>query len=597
MEIYGMVYLLTFIKLNTPDYYYIGKTTQPIKKRINDHLYRAWELNKDGNFKNTFRVVREFRKYGIKDKKNDIIWDENHLNIKIAKNYLKVKIIDSAESEEELINKEKKYILEYHSYEYFPDSRGFNGTLGGDGNSSGVFSGENSPIAQLTNYQAKQVRLLNRDTSLTYGELANLFECSLGCIHHIVWDNTYKDALINESDVIDEEFAHWINYAPLSRRKSKYFYSYDLRESVIENRVQMWTSNVKCATELGEGVTGQKISYALGGNRGIVANHFAFVYDENKYDFEEKQLPRLQKQHNKRFRSFSAYDVKTGKYIDTFNCMGTCLKELQLKKNSPVYRCLKDIFTHSGEFIFIYDDRFTLDLLKEKIELANPRLFYMFNFEGTQIGDTWTILKKCADMFRIDATSISRCLKFHKPYKDKYIFLYVDEYNKELLNSIIGNINNKERYLLFNLEGESLGISNSQFDLYHNKKIHTVSYALKTKKYYIPSKDLIIIPESQYNLQLLMTIINKVKLEKNKYTESRTNSNKKILIYSKDKLVGELPNARAALQSGIIPLHAAYRVPRRKNKIYKNELIIIYEKDATPSVLMALRKKLEGGKP
>ena len=72
----------------------------------------------------------------------------------------------------------------------------------------------------------------------------------------------------------------------------------------------MWTSNVKCATELGEGVTGQKISYALGGKRGIVANHFAFVYDENKYDFEEKHLPLLQEQHNKRFRSFSAYDVK-----------------------------------------------------------------------------------------------------------------------------------------------------------------------------------------------------------------------------------------------------------------------------------------------
>ena len=82
------------------------------------------------------------------------------------------------------------------------------------------------------------------------------------------------------------------------------------------------------------------------------------------------------------------------------------------------------------------------------------------------------------------------------------------------MNSIIGNINNKERYLLFNLEGESLGISNSQFDLYHNQKIHTVSYALKTKKYYIPSKGLIIIPESEYDLQLLMTIINKAKLEK-----------------------------------------------------------------------------------
>lgn len=137
-----------------------------------------------------------------------------------------------------------------------------------------------------------------------------------------------------------------------------------------------------------------------------------------------------------------------------------------------------------------------------------------------------------------------------------------------------------------------MGISESQYDLYHNKKIFTTSYALKKKNYYIPSKGLIVIPESVFSFKTLNLLLKKAEIEYAKYIQSRTISNKKILIYSKDCLLLELPNARAALESDIIPLHAAYRVPRRENKIYKN-LIIIFEEDATPSVLMKLRKKLE----
>jgi len=94
-----------------------------------------------------------------------------------------------------------------------------------------------------------------------------------------------------------------------------------------------------------------------------------------------------------------------------------------------------------------------------------------------------------------------------------------------------------------------------------------------------------------------MTIINKAKLEKDKYTENQTNSKKKILIYSKDKLVANYPMLKQLCKVVLYhyTLHIEYL--EEKIKIYKNELIIIYEKDATPSVLMELRKKLEGGKP
>lgn len=131
---------------------------------------------------------------------------------------------------------------------------------------------------------------------------------------------------------------------------------------------------------------------------------------------------------------------------------------------------------------------------------------------GTKMGNSWTVIKKCAEMFNIDASSISRCLESQNPYKNKYIFFYSDQYSKELLNTIIDSINNKERYFLFNLEGKSMGISESQYDLYHNKKIFTTSYALKKKNYYIPSKGLIVIPESVFSFKTLNLLLKKQKL-------------------------------------------------------------------------------------
>jgi len=592
MGSYGIIYLITFIKQNTQDHYYIGQTTQNLRTRIIDgHINRAWKTDSNGNFENNYRVAREIRKYKITDKVNDVIWEDKNYDIYHSKTYIKITILDTAESQEELDYKEKKHIIEYNSYEHINGSRGFNGTLGGYGNSSRVLKGENASEAQLTNFEAKQARLLNRDTSLIYKELANLFNCSIGCIYNVINDKTYIDALINKNDVLDKQYEHWINYAPLSRR-NKLFYSYDLRKSdTDEERVKIWSSPSECAKELGEGVKAQYISYALSEKRSIIAKHFVFVREKNSYEFKKNRLPELQMKHDNKYRTFSAYDKTTGKYIDTYDRMGTCLKKLKLKNNAPIYNCLKGKTSHSDKFIYIYDDEFTPELLKKKIKKANSRSFYMFDMDGTKMGDSWTVVKKCAEMFNIDASSISRCLKSQNPYKNKYIFLYSDQYSKELLNTIIDSINNKERYFLFNLEGKSLGISESQYDLYHNKKVFTTSYALKKGNYYIPSKGLIVIPESVFSFKTLNLLLKKAKVEYAKYTQSRTISNKKILIYSKDCLLLELPNARAALESDIIPLHAAYRVPRRENKIYKN-LIIIFEEDATPSVLMKLRKKL-----
>lgn len=596
MKAHGLIYLLTFIKPHEKDYYYVGQTTQPLKTRINDgHINRAWKLDSNGNFENNYRVAREIRKYGIRDKEKEIIWsyDNDIKDLDTAGCYLKVDILCSVNSQEELDEKEKFYILKYRSYEHFKDSRGFNGTLGGYGNSGGVPRGELSPSAQLTNYQAKQVRLLNRDTSLTYKDIADLMKCSLGCIHGIVYGVTYREVVINHKDELDEEFKIWKNYAPKSLKSDNDFYCYDLRKNDPEERVQLWKCATECAAALPKNVRAQYIYYALAGKKGIVGDHFAFTKVNNRYAFEQTHLPLLVAKHKKRFRAFSAYNIKNREKIKNFTSMGDCLKQLNLVHNAPIYKCLYHKTSYSGNYIFIYDDEFHPELLKCKMEQANQRPFYSFDIDGKQIGSRWIVINECARFFRIHESNISRCLMKNTIYKEKYIFIYEDEFSHELLNSIKKNRDQKESYHLLNLEGESLGIAKSQYELYHHHKIFTTSYALKSKKYYIPSRDLIIIPDSEYNIKKINAILEIAREQSKKFKECKEHIEEEIRIYSKDSFIISFPNTRAAINSGIVPSHAVYTVPKRKNKIYKNKYIIIYGNNATPSTLAQIRKQFK----
>lgn len=91
---------------------YIGKTTNELERRSYIHF-----LNAENNMQNIF--YRAIRKYG----KENFIFEQ----------------IDSANSIEELNNKEVYWIDYYRSYIGFNDCNGYNMTLGGDGGDT--FSG------------------------------------------------------------------------------------------------------------------------------------------------------------------------------------------------------------------------------------------------------------------------------------------------------------------------------------------------------------------------------------------------------------------------------------------------------------------------
>ena len=95
---YGIIYKITNIVTNK---YYIGKTTKTAEKRFKEHIFLAEQGA-------SYKLSNSIRKHGA--------------------NNFKVEKIDSADTNEELSEKEKYWISYYNSY-----NDGYNMTLGGEG--------------------------------------------------------------------------------------------------------------------------------------------------------------------------------------------------------------------------------------------------------------------------------------------------------------------------------------------------------------------------------------------------------------------------------------------------------------------------------
>ncbi len=105
-QIYGIIYLLSF-----PNGKYIGQTIQGVNIRWKEHL-------RDVKKGSTLPVHHAIKKYYNKNPKL---------------NQVKIETIDKAYSLEELNCLEKKYIIEYNSFNGDNQEGGYNMTKGGDG--------------------------------------------------------------------------------------------------------------------------------------------------------------------------------------------------------------------------------------------------------------------------------------------------------------------------------------------------------------------------------------------------------------------------------------------------------------------------------
>lgn len=126
---------------------YIGLTTKSLQERWQQHINSA--KTKQDNF----YFHKALRKYGVEN--------------------FQIEEIDTANSIEELKQKEIYYISLYHSCIYDSNyCNGYNMTFGGDLNFH--LKGENSPCSKNSDEQRWKVILLLKNTSLTFLEIAQI---------------------------------------------------------------------------------------------------------------------------------------------------------------------------------------------------------------------------------------------------------------------------------------------------------------------------------------------------------------------------------------------------------------------------------------
>ena len=166
---------------------YIGKTINKMRDRQKCH--KSMSLNGSQNY-----FHRAIRKHG---------WDS-----------FTWQVIDTAETEEELNEKEKHWIAYYNSF----GTGGYNMTIGGDGQSGRGYMqlGDLNHQTRLSVEEVKIIKLLDRDTSLSKRQIADMF----GISHRYVSQLTNKaqkswlSVVITDEDSLPEEYSSLLESHP-----------------------------------------------------------------------------------------------------------------------------------------------------------------------------------------------------------------------------------------------------------------------------------------------------------------------------------------------------------------------------------------------
>lgn len=154
---------------------YIGQTSRKLKERINEHI-KTSKMQLDNRYNYPF--YRAIRKYG----ENNLIWE----------------IIDHADTQIELDEKEKYWIDYYNTYIRSKNNNGYNQTIGGKGQSGLIHSeeskakirmaeiGDNNAHAKLSKSQVLEIVKLSKQNKFSQVELSKLFNTSEGTISRIL---------------------------------------------------------------------------------------------------------------------------------------------------------------------------------------------------------------------------------------------------------------------------------------------------------------------------------------------------------------------------------------------------------------------------
>ena len=154
---------------------YIGQTNRELKDRKYEHIRKSKIKTSVGY---NYPFYRAIRKYG----ENNLVWD----------------ILDYADNQIDLNEKEKYWINYYNTYIGNKNSNGYNQTVGGEGQNGLIHTdetkkkiqqselGENNTNAKLSKSQVLQIVQLFKQNKLSQVELSKLFKTSEPTISRIL---------------------------------------------------------------------------------------------------------------------------------------------------------------------------------------------------------------------------------------------------------------------------------------------------------------------------------------------------------------------------------------------------------------------------
>lgn len=158
---------------NTNGKIYIGQTIKSFHQRVKEHKAYA-ENNPNGLFQKAI----------LKDGWNNFKWE----------------IIDFANSEKELDEKEVYWIEFYQSY--YKNGKGYNSTIGGKGVSVGITSSKEEEVTHI--------KILLETDIYTIKQLCEIFNTTKGTVQGIMINRSYKN--INIDNISDEDKIEIIKY-------------------------------------------------------------------------------------------------------------------------------------------------------------------------------------------------------------------------------------------------------------------------------------------------------------------------------------------------------------------------------------------------
>jgi len=236
-------------------------------------------------------------------------------------------------------------------------------------------------------------------------------------------------------------------------RGGKPFYAFKIKDREL---IGEWINQGECGRYLN--INSKDINNCLK-NKRDTTHGYIFIY---KDEYSEQKLNEI---YNK-INPFLVFDKYTGDFISKHDTIMECIIDLKLNRGSHgnIGLCLRNKQYSVSDYVFIYEDEYTDEKLKELCDLYNKTFYVYRKNNGEFIGEFESQLS-CVEELNINKGHISNCLNGNRRSTDGFIFIYVKDFSEEKLNEIRNKSLCSFQFEVYNKNtNELIGIYDNQLE-------------------------------------------------------------------------------------------------------------------------------------